>query len=78
MIFFNNLSSNYNFYIKNDSASAIEILWVKHLFTQGYIQALIDATLESLTFITIGIFLIIYSPQVTIPLLIFLLECFFY
>ena len=73
MIFFNNLSSNYNFYIKNDTASAIRnIIGETQLFTQGYIQSLIDATLESLTLITIGIFLIIYSPQVTIPLLIFL------
>tara|TARA_Y100000591_G_scaffold332824_1_gene371761 strand:+ start:1283 stop:2992 length:1710 start_codon:yes stop_codon:yes gene_type:complete len=73
MIFFNNLSSNYNFYIKNDSSTAIRnIIGETQLFTQGYIQSLIDATLESLTLITIGIFLLIYSPQVTISLFIFL------
>ena len=73
MIFFNNVSSNYNFYIKNDSSTAIRnIIGETQLFTQGYIQSLIDATLESLTLITIGIFLLIYSPQVTISLFIFL------
>ena len=79
MIFFNNVSSNYNFYIKNDSSTAIRnIIGETQLFTQGYIQSLIDATLESLTLITIGIFLLIYSPQVTIHFLSFYLELLFY
>ena len=71
--FFNNLSSNYNFYIENDSSTAIRnIMSEVGLFTTGYILSIIDLILEGITLATIGIFLLIYSPEVTIPLFIFL------
>ena len=73
MVFFNNLSSNYNFYIENDSSTAIRnIMSEVGLFTTGYILSIIDLILEGITLATIGIFLLIYSPEVTIPLFIFL------
>ncbi len=73
MVFFNNLSSNYNFYIENDSSTAIRNLMNEvGTFTTGYILSTIDLILESITLTTIGIFLLIYSPEVTIPLFIFL------
>lgn len=73
MIFFNNISSDYNFYIKNDTSTAIRnIMTEVGLFTSGYILSLIDLTIESLVLLTIGIFLIIYDPQMTISLFIFL------
>ena len=73
MIFFNYLSSNYNFYIKNDSATIIRnIINEVSFFTKGYLLAIIDLVLESLALITIAIFLIIYDPKTTISLLIFL------
>ena len=73
MIFFNYLSSNYNFYIKNDSATVIRnVINEVSFFTKGYLLAIIDLVLESLALITIAIFLIIYDPKTTISLLIFL------
>lgn len=73
MIFFNYLSSNYNFYIKNDSSTVIRnVINEVSFFTKGYLLAIIDLVLESLALITIAIFLIIYDPKTTISLLIFL------
>ena len=73
MIFFNYLSSNYNFYVKNDSATVIRnVINEVSFFTKGYLLAIIDLVLESLALITIAIFLIIYDPKTTISLLIFL------
>tara|TARA_B100002019_G_scaffold286284_1_gene296534 strand:- start:8006 stop:9688 length:1683 start_codon:yes stop_codon:yes gene_type:complete len=73
MIFFNYLSSNYNFYIKNDSATIIRnVINEVSFFTKGYLLSIIDLILESLALITIAVFLIIYDPKTTISLLIFL------
>lgn len=73
MIFFNNISSDYSFYIKYDTSTAIRnIMTEVGLFTSGYIMSLIDLTLEILILLTIAIFLIIYSPEMTIALFIFL------
>ena len=72
MIFFNNITSDYNFYIKNDTSTVIRnIMTEVGFFTSGYILSLIDLTLEILVLLTIGIFLIIYNPKVTLILLIF-------
>ena len=79
MIFFNNISSDYNFYIKNDTSTVIRnIMTEVGFFTSGYILSLIDLTLEVLVLLTIGIFLLIYSPKVTIILFIFLFSVTFF
>lgn len=73
MIFFNYLSSNYNFYIKNDSSSVIRnIINEVSFFTKNYLLSIIDLILESFALITIAIFLIIYDPKTTLLLLGFL------
>ena len=73
MIFFNYLSSNYNFYIKNDSSTVIRNIHNEvNFFTKNFLLSLIDLILESLALITITIFLIIYDPKTTITLLVFL------
>ena len=73
MVFFNYLSSNYNFYIKNDSSAIIRnIVNEVGYFTKGYLLGLIELALEMLAIITIAIFLIIYDPKTTISLIIFL------
>ena len=71
MIFFNYLSENYNFYIKNDSSTVIRnTIGEVSFFTKNYLLSIIDVTLESLALITIGIFLLIYDPITTIVLLV--------
>ena len=60
MIFFNNITSDYNFYIKNDTSTVIRnIMTEVGFFTSGYILSLIDLTLEILILLTVGIFLVI-------------------
>lgn len=73
MIFFNYLSSNYDFYIKNDSSTVIRnIINEVSFFTKNYLLSIIDLILESFALITIAIFLIIYDPKTTLLLLGFL------
>ena len=73
MIFFNYLSENYNFYIKNDSSTVIRnIINEVSFFTKNYLLSIIDLILESLALITIAVFLIIYDPKTTLLLLGFL------
>ena len=79
MIFFNNITSDYNFYIKNDTSTVIRnIMTEVGFFTSGYILSLIDLTLEILVLLTIGIFLIIYNPKITLILLIFFIVVTFF
>ena len=74
MIFFKYLSSNYNFYIKNNSSTIIRnIISEVNIFTKNYLQSIIELILEIIVLVTIGIFLIIYDPKTTILLLIFLI-----
>ena len=73
MVFFNYLSSNYNFYIKNDSSTIIRnIVNEVGYFTKGYLLGIIELALEMLAIITIAVFLIIYDPKTTLSLIIFL------
>ena len=72
MMFFNYLSSNYNFYIKNDSATVIRnIMNEVSYFTSGYLLAIVELVLELLALVTLAVFLIIYDTKTTISLLIF-------
>ena len=72
MIFFNYLSSNYNFYVKNDSATVIRnIMNEVSYFTSGYLLAIVELVLELLALVTLAVFLIIYDTKTTISLLIF-------
>ena len=73
MIFFNYLSQNFNFYVKNDSSTIIRnIINEVSFFTKGYLLGIIELVLEMLAIITIAIFLVIYDPKTTISLIIFL------
>ncbi len=72
MMFLNYLSSNFNFYIKNDSATIIRnITGEVSYFTKGYLLAIIELVLEILALVTLAVFLIIYDTKTTISLLIF-------
>lgn len=73
MIFFNYLSENYNFYIKNDSSTVIRnTIGEVSFFTKNYLLSVIDMSIEALALITIAIFLFIYDPITTASLLVFL------
>lgn len=74
MIFFKYISSNYNFYIKNDSSTIIRnIVSEVSFFTKNYLQSIIELILELIVLATIGIFLIMYDPKTTMLLLLFLI-----
>ena len=73
MIFFNYLSENYNFYIKNDSSTVIRnTIGEVSFFTKNYLLSVIDMAIETLALITIAVFLFIYDPITTLSLLVFL------
>ena len=64
MMFFNYISSNYNFYVKNDSATVIRnVINEVSFFTKGYLLAIIELVMEILALVTLAVFLIIYDTK---------------